>query len=196
MNSDKPLEPIISDMGYMGEVPFRWLRNPRELFPIVDEWFARDALYESKGLEDFGYKFLCEWFIHNGPDNWWILIDEAEKQLSPERFREWVKEAWEYFDNEMRGRGKRPVLSPESVAVLRILVRAPATMTATDLESMLMPGIDKPNYRLSRKTIGQVLRSLREAGYVDYPNGPRKGASITPRGRAYLYRNSIEPETH
>lgn len=68
-----------------------------------------------------------------------------------------------------------PVLEANEQAVLLALAERPGRrLVVPDLEQIVV---------LTAKPLRRALRSLHEAGLVDYPPGTHRGAGITPQGR-------------
>jgi hypothetical protein len=71
-------------------------------------------------------------------------------------------------------------LLPEHLKILEALRdAAPRTVLQCDLEA-------SPELCLSRRTLGPLLKQLRDWELVDRPFGPRKGYAVTPLGTAAL----------
>ena len=71
----------------------------------------------------------------------------------------------------------KPMLHPDDLKVLQALANAVTTQSQYVLVTAT---------GLSRKTIGDRLKKLREEGYTHRPNGERSGEAITDAGRAVL----------
>jgi hypothetical protein len=72
----------------------------------------------------------------------------------------------------------RPSLDDEDEAILRALNKAwPRRQTQDQIAGQS---------RLSRKTVGKRMPKLFEVGLVEYPGGPKQGATITTKGKELL----------
>ncbi|MCK4873580.1 MAG: hypothetical protein KAS72_12730 [Phycisphaerales bacterium] len=70
-------------------------------------------------------------------------------------------------------------LDGDDVAILRALDKAGVLCTQPTIEA---------DTRISRRSLGDRLRRLRDAGLTKRPKGPRGGEGITDKGRAALAR--------
>jgi len=76
-----------------------------------------------------------------------------------------------------------PSLSENQITILRTMAEFdPARLLSTSrIEETI-----SPERRISERTIGDVLRRLIELGYAERPEGERRGARLTIRGRRIL----------
>lgn len=73
-----------------------------------------------------------------------------------------------------------PPLTREDTSILRCMLKShPQLMTLLDIEG---------ESDVSRKTIGKRLEGLQVAGLVHRPNGPKKGAGLSERGKTIAER--------
>ena len=72
---------------------------------------------------------------------------------------------------------------PHERAILGLLAsrKANELLTIARIEPKLRANPDSPS--LSRKTIGECMKRLKEELLIEYPRGPKSGAAITAKGR-------------
>jgi len=167
-----------------------WPADPDALFPDAGDCFWYPALERSRneGLESFGWNAILEWlFSPDGLDeNWHYLLDQAAR-LYPETFQQRIRFAIDALRFELQPTDEDWKPTPEAWRILEVLDKSPTTLTAIQIQAALDDedgGCD--SLPLARKTVGLYCQRLRELGFIVYPAGPRKGATITESGRALL----------
>lgn len=76
-----------------------------------------------------------------------------------------------------------PALTANQIIVMRTMARFDPSqlLSAARIEEAI-----DPSRRISVRTIGDVVRRLHELGYAERPEGDRRGARLTTRGRRIL----------
>ena len=133
---------------------------------------------EDDGFEEAAEQWVLERFIPHPEDYFYWLLDRvSEQELSG--YLEKVREVLAFYE-----KGPTFALTPDALAVLRVLDESPTTMIQTEIAGAL----EGTEWKRSRKTIAAILNRLKAQGLVDRPVSERKGYAITEKGREYLKR--------
>lgn len=126
-----------------------------------------------------GFDEACEQFVFDvltdAPDDWilWVLdrVDESDRN----RIIKQIHSAIGIVEPNI-------ILTDNELLVLRKL----STYQKTIQHKKLVDALEKDNSPLSERTVGPMMKKFQQHKLIDYPNGPRKGAVITAKGRKHL----------
>lgn len=110
-------------------------------------------------------------FVEAPVDTLHLLLDALDHGHR-ERVIDRLRDVLDFFAPEPRF-----TPTPDAFDVLLALAESPTTMVQNALAAAT---------KISRRTIGPILKQLASVGLVHYPNGPNKGATITEKGQRYL----------
>lgn len=135
-------------------------------------------MYEDYDDHDQRMSDACEQYmlevLTDCPDDQicWVL-DHAIPAKREEIIRK-IREALAFYDTDTRF-----VPTKNALQILKLLASAKKTMLLIDIAEQLRPP-------LSRKTVGPIVKRLKEIEAVSYPGGERQGVVITDKGRTIL----------
>ena len=124
-------------------------------------------------LSDACEEYLFEVLTDCPDDQICCVLDRVDQAKREEIIRK-VRDALAFYET-----GPAFVPTDRALQVLKFLASLKKTLLQSDIAEQIIP-------RISRKTIGNILKRLKEVEAILYPEGERQGVVITNRGRTLL----------